>query len=87
MGFTMSTSTEILTLKQAIEMVPGKVRGAASMCGVSPRAVYKWISTGRLPRTDYTGETNYAGLLAKASGGQFTADDLLELAKPHHAAA
>jgi len=28
--------------------------------------VDKWLKRGRLPRTDYTGETNYAALIAQA---------------------
>lgn len=66
------------TLRKAIDMIPDKVVGAAAACDVSIRAVYKWINSGRLPRTDYTGETRYAELLAEASGNQFTATWLLE---------
>jgi hypothetical protein len=32
----------------------------AEACGCSPRAIYKWIANGSLPRTDYTEETSYA---------------------------
>lgn len=66
------------TLKKAIDMIPGKAVRAAEVCGVSVRAVYKWLGAGRLPRTDYTGETNYAQKLADASGGNFTAQWLLD---------
>lgn len=65
-------------IKLSIEKLPGKAKGAAKLCGVSVRAVYKWINAGRLPRTDYTGETNYASTLAAASNGLFTASYLLE---------
>lgn len=67
-----------LPLKDAIELVPGKVQGAASVCGVSVRAVYKWLNAGRLPRTDYTGETDYASRLAEASNGAFDASQILK---------
>lgn len=73
-------------LKQAIQKAGG-VTKAAEACGVSPRAVYKWISAGCLPRTEYTGETRYAHLLAEASGGEFTAEWLLSEASPSKAAA
>lgn len=68
-------------LKDSIDKVGG-VTKAASACGVSPRAVYKWLTAETLPRTDYTGETHYARSLADASGGQFTAEWLLAEAAP-----
>jgi len=55
---------------------------AARACGVSVRAVYKWLSQGALPRTDFTGETRYAEILATLSGGAFTADWLRSIANP-----
>lgn len=61
-------------LKQSIDKIPGKVPAAAIACGVSVRAVYKWIDRGMLPRTEYTGETNYAERLADAAGGSFSAE-------------
>lgn len=64
-------------LKASIEKIPGKIPAAAKACGVSVRAVYKWIDAGRLPRTDYTGETDYARRLARAAGGAFSPDWLL----------
>lgn len=73
-------------LKQAIQKAGG-VTKAAEACGVSPRAVYKWISAGCLPRTDYTGETQYAYLLASAAEGAFAAEWLLAAASPNKSAA
>ena len=61
-------------LKQSIDKIPGKVPAAAIACGVSVRAVYKWIDRGMLPRTEYTGETKYAERLADAAGGSFSAE-------------
>jgi hypothetical protein len=61
-------------LKSSIDKIPGKVPAAAKACGVSVRAVYKWIDRGMLPRTEYTGETNYAERLADAAGGSFSGD-------------
>ena len=44
----------------------------------TPWAVNKWLRAGRLPRTEYTGETTYAQALERAVGGQVTAAELLE---------
>lgn len=74
------------SLKDAIEKVGGPI-SAASICGVTRQAVDKWIHNGRLPRTDYTGETGYAELLAKASKGAFTARQLKTMATPQKPAA
>lgn len=64
------------TLKGAIQAVGGPTK-AAAICGVSVRAIYKWLAAGTLPRTEYTGETAYAAELACAAAGAFTADELL----------
>ncbi|WP_252499240.1 transcriptional regulator, partial [Escherichia coli] len=34
-----------------------RVAVVADVCGVSQRAIYKWMDNGKLPRTEYTGET------------------------------
>lgn len=59
-----------------------RVPVVAKACDRTPRAIYKWISTGSLPRTEYTGETEYAAKIAAASGGQFTATQILQISKP-----
>jgi len=74
-------NTEKLALSEVIEAVPGRVHGAAKVCGVSVRAVYKWLVTGRLPRTDYTGETQYASQLSAAVHGRFSASQILSCSK------
>jgi len=68
-------------LKEAISAVGGVGR-AASICGVSPRAVYKWVAAGGLPRTDFTGETNYAERLSTATNRAFEPEWLLEKTAP-----
>ncbi|MBX9753762.1 MAG: helix-turn-helix domain-containing protein [Pseudomonadaceae bacterium] len=70
----------------AIEQVGGPI-GAAKACGIRRQAIDKWLIKGVLPRTDYTGETNYAERLADASSGQFTAAWLLAEAAPKKTAA
>lgn len=71
-------------LRKAIDAVGG-VATAAKICEVSPRAIYKWLATGSLPRTEYTGETEHAKRLAAAAavhGEPFTAEWLLGAAAP-----
>ncbi|MFU2317821.1 hypothetical protein [Rahnella sp. PCH160] len=65
----------------AVNAVGGQT-AAAKICGLSVVAVHKWYAKGRLPRTEYTKKTNYAGLLADAAKGQFTAEWLLGAANP-----
>ncbi|WJN60912.1 hypothetical protein [Pseudomonas sp. SO81] len=72
------------TLKAAIDAAGGPA-AAARICGKSPRAIYKWLAAGALPRTEYTGETKYAELLAAAAaarGEPFQTAELKESAKP-----
>lgn len=69
-------------LKDVIVKVGG-VKKIADLCGITPRAVYKWIKAERLPRTDYTGETDYAGVLiseAQKRGVEISRDSLLKKA-------
>jgi hypothetical protein len=69
------------SLKEAINLIEGGVPKAADVCGVSVRAVYKWLDRNRLPRTEYTGETNYAKKLEAASNGAVSAKILLDFTK------
>lgn len=62
-------------IKYAIEIAGGQVR-VAKACGVSQPAVSGWINRG-LPRTDWTGETNYAGAIERLTNGVITKDWLL----------
>jgi hypothetical protein len=66
-------------LKKAIADAGG-VFAVSIACEKTPRAVYKWLASGCLPRTEYTGETRYAekiSELAKAKGKPFKAKQLL----------
>lgn len=76
-------------LKDSIAKAGGVSR-ASAVCGVSPRAIYKWLASGSLPRTEYTGETRYAERLAAAAaerGQPFAADWLLAATAPKKTAA
>lgn len=44
----------------------GSISAAARALGVSNNAVRKWLKAQRLPRTEATGETNYAAQIAAA---------------------
>lgn len=45
--------------------------------GVSYQAIRKWEKVGRLPRTEWTGETNYGTVIEKLTGGKVTRAALL----------
>lgn len=51
-------------LKESIDDAGG-VPAVAKACGISERAVYKWLSSCSLPRTEYTGETSYADVISE----------------------
>ena len=63
----------------------------AKACGVKHQSVYRWVEKGSLPRTDWTGETDYARRIEEATKGAVTRDELLNFkrseepggAKPH----
>ena len=63
-------------LSNAINEAGGpRVVGAA--CGITYQAVLKWIEKGRLPRTEWTGETNYARIIERLTKGKFKRKQLL----------
>lgn len=71
--------------KTPIERVFEKLGGPSGVArslgergiAITPWAVNKWLRAGRLPRTDYTGETQYAEHLEAMSGGDVKAAELL----------
>ncbi|RON43342.1 hypothetical protein BK666_19835 [Pseudomonas frederiksbergensis] len=73
----------------AFEAVGG-IGAAAKVCDRSYQALNKWRQAACLPRTDYTGETQYAVLLAteaKHKGNGFEPTWLLSASSPHRVAA
>lgn len=73
----------------AFEAVGG-IGAAAKVCERSYQALNKWRLAASLPRTDYTGETQYAALLAAAAkqkGNVFQAEWLLNVSAPQKLAA
>ena len=64
-------------ITQAVRIVG--LQPLAAICGVSYQAVRKWEKAGRLPRTEWTGETNYRSKIAAATDYKVTVDQLLQL--------
>ncbi len=68
------------------------IRKLGKACGISYQSIYRWERNGRLPRTDWTGETDYASRIEEATKGAVTRDQLLNfkrndetvVSKPHH---
>ncbi len=54
-------------LTEAVQQLGG-YEATGRLCGVSGKAVMKWAKRGRLPRTEWTGETRYAEIIAEATG-------------------
>lgn len=71
---------KIPTLSEVIKAIG--VQSISIACECSPRAIYKWIEKGCLPRTDFTGETHYAELIACASAGKYSADLIKQISRP-----
>ncbi|MGG2139938.1 DNA-binding protein [Symbiopectobacterium sp. RP] len=53
----------------------------AKACGVSSRAVYKWLNNGFLPKTEFFGKTKYAQAIENISDGKYKASDLLDISQ------
>lgn len=66
-------------ISQAIEIVG--LAKLAALLGVSYQAVRKWEAAGRLPRTEWTGETNYSAAIEDATDGKVSRTQLLDLKK------
>lgn len=68
------------TLAEAIKEIG--VNTISSACGCSVRSIYKWMKKGCLPRTDFTGETNYAAKIAQASHGKYSPEFIKAISRP-----
>lgn len=62
-------------LKRAIALVG--LTALAKACAVSHQAVRKWEAAGRMPRTEWTGETHYSAAIETLCTGQVTKEQLL----------
>lgn len=54
----------------------------SKLCGVSNTSVIRWKQNACLPRTEWTGETDYAERMEKATFGAVTKAELLAYRKP-----
>lgn len=63
-------------LTKAIDEAGGHV-AVGTACGISYQAVLKWLANGHLPRTEWTGETNYAKTIERLTKGKFKRKQLL----------
>jgi hypothetical protein len=57
----------------------------AAACSVTRQAIRRWEKSGRVPRSDFTHETNYAEVIEFESFGRVTREELLNPANifPH----
>jgi len=55
----------------------GSYAKIGAVCGVTTKAVEKWRNLGKPPRTEYTGETQYAAMISKATKGAVPKKQLL----------
>jgi len=65
-------------LSEAANCVGGVSRLAEAL-GVSYQAIRKWERAGRLPRTEWTGETAYAEKIEALTSGRVTREQLLSM--------
>lgn len=74
------------TLKEAIDAAGG-VEAVAAATKLTARAIYKWIAKDSLPRSEYTGESDYSTQIATATNGKLTKEQLLDIGRPKQATA
>lgn len=70
-------------LDEAIRRV-GNMSIMARALGLTPKAVRKWKLAKRLPRTEYTGETDYASCIERLTQGAVTRQQLLAMRQKSH---
>jgi DNA-binding transcriptional regulator YdaS (Cro superfamily) len=68
-------------LKRAIEII-GTDTKVAEKLGVSPQRLHNW-KTRKLPKTELTGETDFAGILERETRRKVRKVELLEWSFPH----
>ncbi|ARG36204.1 MULTISPECIES: hypothetical protein [Gammaproteobacteria] len=71
------------TIKEVINDAGG-VCSVAFAVQLSERSIYKWIEKNCLPRSEYTGESNYSNLIAKLCK-KFSEQEILEIGNPRKA--
>ena len=71
----------VTPLEKAFHLCGGP-HGLAEVCLVTRPAVLRWRKRGRLPRTEWTGETHYAEAIEAATNGAVTKTELLSYVPP-----
>jgi DNA-binding transcriptional regulator YdaS (Cro superfamily) len=71
----------ITPLEKAFHLCGGPY-AVSRICGVSNTSVMRWKKSGRLPRTEWTGETHYSELIEAATKGAITKAELLSYLPP-----
>ncbi|EMP4603471.1 hypothetical protein OHW35_11660 [Acinetobacter baumannii] len=71
------------TIKEVINDAGG-VCSVAFAVQLSERSIYKWIKKNCLPRSEYTGESNYSNLIAQLCK-KFSEQEILEIGNPRKA--
>ncbi len=78
MGYYLPMHDENLITK-AIDLIG--LSNLANECDVTYQSVRKWEKRGKLPRTEWTGETSYSDVIERLSKKQITKRQLLSLAQ------
>jgi hypothetical protein len=62
---------------ESAKQIIGSFRSIGRVCGgISGEAVRRWAMRGCPPRTEYTGETDYATAISLATGGAVKPEEL-----------
>ena len=67
-------------LKIFLDEKCGGVKAVADKTNLTSRAVYKWATKGSLPRTEFSGETNYSKDLSEMS--EVPEEEIKDMFKP-----
>ena len=68
-----------------VEKIVGSFETIGKLCGFnSGRVIYRWFKQGSPPRTEYSGETQYAHILSKQTNGEVSENDLRPLPRLHN---
>ena len=84
MGLRKKLLLEMTPLEKAIRFLGG-YSATSRVCGVAYQVVVNWVRRGRLPRTEWTGETDYSARIEKALAGAVTREELLSVRPPTRA--
>lgn len=71
------------TIKEIINDAGG-VSTVALAVQLSDRSIYKWIEKNSLPRSEYTGESDYSKIIAEMSKN-FNKEKILAIGNPNKA--